>query len=856
MHPTAAQNHLRQDRQDRHAGHNLPHQATPLVGRGREVEAVCATLRRPEVRLLTLFGPPGIGKTRLSIHAASLLLDDFPDGVWFVPLAAITDPDLVPYAITQALELRGATDESMPERLRTYLQGKHLLLLLDNFEQVVKAAPLLSDLLAHSPGVKMLVTSRELLQLYGEHDYPVPPLSLPDLDRLPDLAALSDYEAIELFLQRAQAVNPGFQLTDRNAPAVAEICLRLDGLPLAIELAAARVLVLQPEDLLARLKSRLTLLKGGARNLPERQRTLQAAIDWSYNLLEPAEQTLFRRLGIFVDGYTLEAVEEVCATGDLESLGLDTLDGVASLVGKSLLQRQESTGAHDDGRSQRFFMLETLREYARQKLEEAGELDAAADRHLHYYLRFAETAEQGLRGNEQLRWMQRVDTEVNNLRAALEWSLSRDDLVQNGLRMAPALGRYWQTKGYLSEGRDWCEQLLSKAEQTGQSELSIERVKALRTLAFMVFEQGNFIEARSILEQCLEMSRALGYDWGVASALNGLGPVALWLGEYDLSLSLIQEALAIFRRLGDKPSASNTLTLSGTILMLKGEYRAAQVPLDESLAISRELGSDLGITSTLSELGSVAFHLGDNDRARALLEESLGLARELGVDWVIAKVIARLGTIALRQGDPREAEALSLEGLDRYRRSGNKRWTRWYLVALAEVARLRGQPERAAKLIGMSEGPISAAGGHYEPGMRAEIERITASVRAELDEETFERLRDEGRSMPPEDAVVYALEPFSQRALGAGQVQGSTERVPGGATSAAQPYPDDLTERELEVLRLIAAGKSNQEIAQDLVLSLRTVERHISNIYQKIGATGRIARATATAYALRLGLTS
>ncbi|HET9494084.1 MAG TPA: tetratricopeptide repeat protein, partial [Chloroflexia bacterium] len=641
---------------------------------------------------------------------------------------------------------------------------------------------------------------------------------------------------------------PGFQLTDRNAPAVAEICLRLDGLPLAIELAAARTLVLQPEDLLARLKSRLTLLKGGARDLPERQRTLQAAIDWSYNLLDRAEQTLFRRLGVFVGGCTFQAIEQVCGGAELE---IDTLDGVTSLVAKSLLQQQERAAEEP-----RFEMLETIREYARQRLEESGELESTGDRHLDYCMHFAEAAQQGLRENAQLLWMQRVDAEVNNLRAALEWSLSRDDLVQKGLKMAGALGRYWQSKGYLSEGRQWCEQLLSKAEQTGQSEPSIERVKALRTFAFMVFEQGNFIEARSILEQCLEMSRTLGYDWGVASALNGLGPVALWLGEYDLSLSLIQEALAIFRRLGDKSSASNALTLTGTILMLKEEYRAAQAPLDESLAISRELGNDLGITSTLSELASVAFHLGDLDKARALLEESLGIARELGVDWVIAKVLARLGTLALRQGDPQEAEASSLEGLDRYRRSGNKRWTRWYLVSLAEVARLRGQLERAAKLIGASEGPISAAGGHYEPGMRAEIDRIIAGVRAEMDEETFESFQEEGRAMAPEEAIAYALEASSQRAPDIQQAHGSTERVPGGATSPKQPYPDDLTEREIEVLRLIAAGRSNQEIASDLTLSLRTVERHISNIYQKIGATGRIARATATAYALRHGLTT
>jgi len=685
--------------------------------------------------------------------------------------------------------------------------------------------------------VKMLVTSRELLHLYGEYDYPVSPLSLPALhstNKLPNLEALSQYEAIALFMQRAQAVSPGFQLTEQNAPAVAEICLRLDGLPLAIELAAARILVLPPEELLARLQSRLKLLTGGARNLPERQRTLRGTIEWSYNLLDPHEQVLFRRLGVFVGGCTLDAVEQVCGSG----LGVDTLDVVTSLVGKSLLQRQDGLAGEP-----RFTMLETILEYARERLEESGELDSIRECHLDYVLHFAEDAEQGIRENEQPLWMRRLDAELNNLRAALEWSLSQDGLAEKGLRVAGALGRYWQSRGYLSEGRYWCAQLLSKTEP---AEPRIERAKALRTLARMIFEQGDFVEARPIYEQSLEMSRALGDDWGVASSLIGLGPIALWLGEYDLSQSLFEEALAIYRRLGDKQAISSALTLTGTILMLKEDYQAAQLPLEESLAIDRELSNDLGIANTLVEQGAVAFHLGDYNNARALIEESLGIARDLGVDWIITKCHARLGVMALRQGDVRQAEALSLEGLARARSSGNKRWSRWYMVALAEVARLSGRSKHAAKLIGASEGALSAPGGHYEPAMRAEAERIKASVRTELNEETFATLSAEGRAMSQEEAIACAMDRASE--LSASPIGA------GNTTERQQIYPNDLTEREVEVLRLIASGKSNQEIAKDLVLSLRTVERHISNIYQKIGATGRIARSTATAYALRHGL--
>ncbi|HET9495645.1 MAG TPA: tetratricopeptide repeat protein [Chloroflexia bacterium] len=848
MHPVATKNHLQQSQP---VYHNLPHQPTPLVGRGREVEAVCAMLRRPEVRLLTLFGPPGIGKTRLAIQAASVLPDDFPDGVCFVPLAVITDPDLVASAVTQALELRGALDESLPERLKGYLQSKQMLLLLDNFEQVVKAAPLLSDLLAACPGVKMLVTSRELLQLYGEHDYPVPPLSLPDLDRLPDLKALSDYEAIELFLQRAQAVSPGFQLTDRNAPAVAEICLRLDGLPLAIELAAARTLVLQPKEILARLKSRLTLLKGGARDLPERQRTLLAAIDWSYNLLDPDEQALFRRLGVFVGGCTLEAIEQVCGGADTE---LETLDGVTSLVGKSLLSLGEGPHPQDGAPGEpRFLMLETIREYAREKLDEVGELDATADRHLDYFLQVAENEERDLLGDEWLRWMRRLDADQNNLRAALEWSLTREGRAEKGLRLAGALARYWQDRGFLAEGQHWYTQLLNKTEQ---AEPTAERAKAVRGLARMHFEQGDFTEARQTYWESLEMSRTLGDDRGAAGALRGLAAAALWHGEYDYSLAQLEESLIISRRLGAPFLISTALSLMGTVLMLLGRYEDSEAAFDESLAIDRELRNMAGIAGTLSGQGSVTYHRGDYDRARPLIEEGLAIARESGIEWIMANCLARLGMVALHQAEPEQAEAFLLEGLTRARGSGNRRWSRWYLIGLAEVARLRGKVERAATLIGASEGTIGAAGAQYELAIRLEIDRIIPRVSAELDDETFARLRAAGQAMSPEETIAYALETISEGRPRSEQAGGPLETIPAGAIEPQQPYPDDLTVREMEVLRLIAAGKSNQEIAQGLVLSLRTVERHISNIYQKIGATGRIARATATAYAMRHGLTT
>ncbi|MEO8287668.1 MAG: tetratricopeptide repeat protein [Chloroflexota bacterium] len=849
---------------------NLPAQPTRVIGREAAVEDVRNQLAKPDLRLLTLTGPGGVGKTRLGLQVAAGLLHDafisgsrldteqtFTDGIYFVSLAAVSDSNLVISTITQALELRGAEQRPLLELLKSYLQGKQILLILDNFEQVVTASPLLSELLAESPGVKIMVTSREMLHLYGEYDYPVPPLSLPDPNMVYNLDALSQYEAVALFVQRAQAVSPDFQLTERNAHAVAEICQRLDGLPLAIELAVARILVLPPEELLARLKISLRLLTGGARNLPERQRTLQATIDWSYNLLDSDEQALFRRLGVFVGGCTLNAIEEVCSSIGQGEDGIDILDAVTSLVGKSLLQRQEEWGKSGADGEPRFIMLETIREYAREKLTEVdsskgGALDSTADRHCEYFLQFAENAEQGTVGSETPLWMGRLDAEQNNLRAALEWSLSRDGGAEKGLRLAGALARYWDSRGYFSEGRQWCERLLSQPEP---AQPNMARSKVLRALARMTWQQSNFTEAHRIYKQSLGMSRTLGDDAGVAASLLGLGSVAMWQGDYKLSRSLYEECLAAGRRLGSPHLISSALAMIGVILMRQEDYRAAQLPFEEALAINRELGDDTGIADTLIKQGSVAVHLGEYQKAKALIEESLGIARDLGVGWIIAISLARLGMIALRQGDTQQAELLLTEGLGRAQDSGLTRWSQWYLVGLAEVARLRGMIIRAAKLIGASEGVLSGATAHYEPATHGQIEQTIASVSAELDHETFARLQAEGRAMTHKEAIAYAME-SSSGATSAERVVTDSHAKAGieVTTEGRKAYPDGLTEREVEVLRLIAVGKSNLEIGQELVLSRRTVERHISNIYQKIGSSGKVARAAASAYALRHGL--
>ncbi|HSH78927.1 MAG TPA: adenylate/guanylate cyclase domain-containing protein, partial [Herpetosiphonaceae bacterium] len=431
---------------------NLPVQSTPLIGREQAVAALRDLLLRPGVRLVTLTGPGGTGKTRLGLQVAADLLDHFEHGVYFVNLAPISDPALVASAIAQPVAVREHGGKPLLESLKDYLRDKHLLLLLDNFEQVTAAAPLVADLLAAAPRLSVLVTSREVLHLYGEHDVAVLPLTLPDPGHPMPLERLTQYEAVRLFIERAQAARSDFAVTNENAPAVAEICYRLDGLPLAIELAAARIRLLPPQAMLQRLTSRLRLLIGGARNLPERQQTLRGAIAWSYDLLEQDEQTLFRRLAVFVGGFGLDAVEAVCnVPGDLD---VDVLDAVESLVGKSLLR--EAAAADEP----RLGMLETIREYALERLDQGGEADETRRRHAAYFLQVAEEAEPQLAGRQQIAWLNRLELEHDNLRAALRWAIDCGDAA-TALRLVGSLSRFWHDRGYAGEGRQWLAQALA-----------------------------------------------------------------------------------------------------------------------------------------------------------------------------------------------------------------------------------------------------------------------------------------------------------------------------------------------------------------------------------------------------------
>ena len=489
--------------------HNLQTQPTPLLGREREVEQVCAKLRRDDVRLLTLTGPGGTGKTRLALQVAADLLDDHKDGVYFVALAPLSDPALVVSTIAQTLGVKESGGRSIMQSLLDYLREKALLLALDNFEQVTDAAPQVAELLANSPRLKVLATSRIPLHLRGEHEFAVPPLALPNIGHLPALESLSQYAAVELFIERAQAVQAGFSVDNENAPAVAAICVRLDGLPLAIELAAARIKLLAPQAMLRRLEDPLKFLTGGARDLSVRQQTLRGAIAWSYDLLDENEKRLFRRLAVFVGGFTLEAAAAVCeTTGDLQ---LDVFEGIAALVDESLL-RQESS---PDGEP-RFFMLETIREYALERLTESGE--ELQRQHAEFFLTFAEQAEIELHGFQQLKWLERLEVEHDNLRAALGW-LAHNDEAQRGLRLAGALTDFWNTRGHRTEAERQFGVLFALP---GASRLTAARAKALSGAAWLSVYLDRR-KAHSLWEESVQLWRELGDKRGLALATIHLG---------------------------------------------------------------------------------------------------------------------------------------------------------------------------------------------------------------------------------------------------------------------------------------------------------------------------------------------
>jgi predicted ATPase/DNA-binding CsgD family transcriptional regulator len=791
--------------------HNLPLQPTPLIGRDDVIAALRTRLLDPDMRLLTLTGPPGTGKTRLALALAESVVDEFGDGVWFVGLDSVRDPDAVIPAIAQTLDLRPPDGVTVHESVHSHLSARHALLVLDNFEQLLPAGVTIAKLLADCPRLTVLVTSRAPLRLRWEYEAPVPPLALPDTACDDDPATVAGAPAVRLFVERAAAVRPDFCVTAENAEAVAEVCRRLDGLPLAIELAAARIRLLSPAAILDRLEHRLRILTGGARDLPARHQTLRAALEWSYDLLSREEQKLFRGLGVFAGGCTLDSATAIAGAGFMtqdERLNEDeadvalgrqalVLDLLSALAEHGLLRRDDAPNGEP-----RIRLLETIREYAAERLAASVDAESARDRHAAYFVDLAEQAQQALHGPTQGEWLLRLNAEHDNVRTAIDWSLQSEQ-PHIALRLSVALWRSWEMRGLCDEGRRLLELALAVGE-------------------------GAPVDLR-------------------AKAFNGAGCLAQVMGDYPRATALLEQSLHLRQELGDQSGAATVLNNLALVAVAEADLTRGRELHEESLAILRSLGDPRRIGQSLNNLALVLHQQGDDERATSLLEESLALARNGGDTWEVAARLGNLGEIARRQGNLRHAALLLAESLTLFHALGEKRRVGECLVEIAGLAAAQGRSHAAATLGGAAEVLREVTGSPAEPMEQASIETSSATARSALGDTAFATAWAEGRALPFEDAVAFALDQAAE------QPPSVAASSPPATASSQLPLPDGLTPREAEVLGLVAGGYTNREIAEKLVVSLGTVERHIANLYAKINARGR---ADATAYALRHHLVS
>ena len=757
---------------------NLPLELSSFVGREKELAEVRRLLE--DSRLLTLTGPGGCGKTRLALVAAGNLVGGFEDGAWLVELASLADPALVQGAVASALGVREQPGSPSIEPLSGYLRTKKMLLVLDNCEHLVEACTVLCEaLLRTCPNLRILATSREAFGIIGETRLSVPPLTLPDPRHLPAVEDVARYEAAKLFEERAKAVEPKFALTEGNATAVAQICYRLDGIPLAIELAAARVKVLSVGQIAARLDDRFALLTDGGRTALARQRTLEAAMDWSHELLVPGERTLFGRLSVFAGGFTLEAAEAVCSglVPDEEPEQGEVLDGLSRLVDKSLVVVVEQ-----DGDAQ-YRLLETIRQYAWEKQERSGEeAEEVRRRHAGFVLALAEEAGPELKGPRQGEWLERLETEHDNLRAAMRWMLGEgaaEGGVEAAARLAWALWLFWFHRGHQDEGRRWIEGVLAWGDAL-PADLRAKVLYADGAMSWGLRESSYTIR---LLEESRALFRQAGDGHGEALALAATGVPTLQQGDVERATSILEEGIELLREAGDRWETSFMLAHLGMIYLDRDESARATRHLEESLALSREVGHKFSGSVSLTNLAREAEARGDHERAAGLYAEGLTLAVELS--------------------DKANA-AYCLEGL-------------------ARVSSARGDHERAARLFGMAEAFLEAAGDplYAHAQDRDVYERAVEDLRSRLDEEAFRAAWSDGRATEMEWAVEHALTP----------------REP----SLPKAYPAGLSAREVEVLGLVASGMTSAQVARELFISPNTVNRHLHSIYGKLGVSSRAA---------------
>ncbi len=776
--------------------------------------------------------------------------------------------DLVIPMLAQVLGLWETGDWSLESRLQTYMREKHLLLLFDNFEQVVIAATKLSVLVAVCPYVKILVTSRAVLSIRGEYEFPVLPLPLPDEHRLETVDMLMRYPSVALFVQRVQAVRPDFQLKEDNARAIAGICVRLDGLPLALELAAARIKLLPPQALLVRLEHRLQILTSSLQDAPVRQRTLRSTLDWSYDLLNTHERRLFRRLCVFVGSFTLEASEAVC--NGAQDLELSVLDGLASLLDKSLLYQVEQ-----EADEPRFVMLETIREYGLECLEASGETIATRRAYSLYYLALAEQAEQHLASREQRVWLRRLEQTYGNLRLALSWLIEQAE-TEMALRLGYALWHFWWMCGQVIEGCNWLEQALElpsheetdrialfrsralsamgtlaglqgdleEAERLCQESLAMSRqlgdmhsiVTALWMLGYVAREKSNYVVAGTLAQESLQLARNMHNMPGINYSLETLAVVALDQGSYQQARILIEESLEICRQVGDIWETARSLWLLALALLFQGDIAQARKLLEESLVLSREINDKRSIAYALVMLGYVAYFQGQQDRMYTLMEEALASHREAGNRRGCAESLHGLGWATLAQGDAVMAQALFEESAVILKALGRKWFLALALDGLAAAVAMQEQSVWAARLWGAAESLREWIGAKLAPVIQTLYKPFLAIAHAQLSEKEFAAAWTEGRSFVvdamPVEALFHAPEPVVR----------SEPALPAAASPVVvTKYPTGLTAREVEVLRWVTLGLTDIQVAEKLVISPRTVSTHLTSIYNKLGVSSRSA---------------
>ena len=763
---------------------NLPHQMTSFVGRELEIQQVGGILRQPEARLLTLTGPGGTGKTRLSLRVAEELRLDFTHGIFFVALAVITEPELVISAISQVLGVTESEGTSPHSVLATFLRDKQMLLILDNFEQIVEAAPLVTELLGAAPRLKILVTSRSLLDLYGEYEYIVPPLALPDPRMNATLEKLEQYAAVKLFVQRARAVQPAFTLNPDNASAVVEICARLDGLPLAVELAAARSKLLSPQKMLPLLDKRLSLVTGGARNLPKRQQTLRNTIEWSFDLLDPDEQRLFRWLSVFAGSFSLEAAAAICGEPENPLLVQDTLP---ALLHKSLLRQIES--AEDEAR---FGMLETIHEYASELLLKSGEEEKLHQAHVQYYLEWAEMVEPKLHSTEQSRWVNRLEQDHNNLRLALQWSLEHNAAELAGT-LSGRLNWFWYIHSHVSEGRRWLDKILAATSTlTTQTQ-----AKVLQVAGQFAHVQGDYKRAIPYANQSIALYRQLNDKLNLARSLRNRGVSAVNTSNYPEADVLLAEALSLFHEVNNGWGIVMTTLRLGNIAFEQGHYERARLLLNETLARASLDGDDAGVCHAKVGLGELGLALGEYQEVDNLADDGLRLAQGLGdrnlMGWNLwnkagaalgqgllvaaytfaaqsyaiwqaiddemglALALTRQGAIAVVKGDFVVAADFYSQGLKLWQSQNGKRYCAICLEGLAQIATRQGQYKQAVCLWGAAAAIRQQFGTPLSPSDQPEYERAVAWVRQQLTEADWKTAWEQGGTLNLDRAVNYAL---------------------------------------------------------------------------------------------------